>query len=48
MGERTRQAIKACAEWLSYCISIGWSKSKLDELEKLWWKHHDPEGNLKE
>jgi hypothetical protein len=44
---RTSKAIKACAEWLSYCLSIGWPKSELDALESLWWKYHDEYGNLK-
>jgi hypothetical protein len=48
MEEKTRQATRACAEWLAYCLSIGWNKAQLDELEALWWKHHDEQGNLKE
>lgn len=47
MGERTRKAIKECAQWLAYCLSIGWSKSDLDALEELWWKYHDYQGRLK-
>ncbi len=42
----TQKAIKKCGEWLAYCLSIGWKKSQLDELEKLWWKHHDHNGKL--
>jgi hypothetical protein len=47
MSKRTDKAIKACAEWLAYCLSIGWSKDKLDLLEALWWEHHDDDGRLK-
>lgn len=42
----SRTAIWACAEWLDFCIRIGWEKSLLDKLEELWWKHHDDNGNL--
>lgn len=43
---RTR-AIKQCAEWLTYCLEIGWPKADLDELESAWWQCHDTStGNL--
>jgi hypothetical protein len=45
---RSQRAIKLCAEWLSYCLSIGWSKDTLNDLENLWWQYHDERGNLKE
>ena len=41
------RALNACAAWLAYCLSIGWSKSSLDKLEALWWEYHDEKGNLK-
>jgi hypothetical protein len=40
-GKMNRKAIRECAEWLSYCLKIGWTKGQLDELEKIWWKYHD-------
>lgn len=40
------KAIRACGEWLAFCLRIGWHKSDLDALEKLWWEHHDHRGNL--
>jgi hypothetical protein len=43
---RTSRAIKQCAEWLSYCLKIGWPKSALDQLEDLWWQYHDDYGRL--
>ena len=39
-------AVRACAEWLSYCLSIGWSKADLDALEHMWWEYHDDHGCL--
>ncbi len=45
--DKTRKGIQKCAEWLSYCISIGWSKDDLDGLENIWWQYHDGNGNLK-
>jgi hypothetical protein len=41
------KAIRACAKWLSFCLSIGWSKSDLDALEALWWKYRDDNGVLR-
>jgi hypothetical protein len=38
--------IMKCAEWLSFCLSIGWGKDQLDGLEKIWHQHHDEAGNL--
>ncbi len=43
---RTLKALRQCAEWLRYCLSIGWKKSDLDALEHLWWKYHDDYGRL--
>lgn len=37
---RKQKAMEQCAEWLVYCLSIGWSKDRLDDLESLWWKYH--------
>jgi hypothetical protein len=46
-GKMNRKAIKECAEWLVYCLKIGWGKDQLDWLEAVWWKYHDENGNLK-
>ena len=35
-----RQAWMACADWLSKCLRLGWPKSALDDLERLWWQYH--------
>lgn len=43
---RHHRAMLACAEWLAYCLEIGWLKSQLDDLERLWWQYHDDQGNL--
>ena len=43
----TKTAVRRCAEWLAYCLEIGWNKADLDFLESLWWKYHDERGNLK-
>ncbi len=42
----TQKALGECAEWLAYCVRIGWPKSLLNDLEKLWWKYHDCRGLL--
>jgi hypothetical protein len=43
---RTQQALRACAEWLGFCLKIGWRKEDLDALERLWWQYHDDQGRL--
>lgn len=50
MGEQrpTARAVRECAEWSYYCLTIGWPKSSLDELEALWWKYHDEFGRIKQ
>jgi hypothetical protein len=44
--ERTKDAIRGCAEWLAACRRLGWRYEDLDFLEALWWKYHDERGNL--
>lgn len=41
------EGVKKCAEWLAYCLSIGWNKSDLTGLENIWHKFKDENGNLK-
>jgi len=43
--QRTRRALTACASWLAYCLSIGWKRTELDDLEQIWWRWHDENGN---
>jgi hypothetical protein len=45
---RTQKAIRECAEWLSYCLRLGWKKSQLDRLEEIWWEFHDDNGKLRD
>lgn len=39
------QAAKKKADWLAYCLSIGWEKKELDDLSKVWDDYYDEEGN---
>lgn len=39
-------ASRKCAEWLSECLRLGWPKDSLDQLQALWWEHHDEQGKL--
>lgn len=41
-----RGALRECARWLSYCVSIGWPRDQLDGLEAIWWQYHDDSGNF--
>lgn len=43
----TQRAARACAEWLTTCLRLGWSKDDVDVLQALWWKHHDDNGALR-
>ncbi len=43
----SRDAMRACGEWLKACLDLGWSRDDLDWLEVLWWRHHDKRGRLK-
>lgn len=36
-----------CARWLRYCLSIGWKREELDELERIWHIYYDENGRLK-
>ena len=48
MNMPTLQAQLECAQWLTTCLAIGWRKSDLDFLEKLWWQYHNSRGKLVE
>ena len=37
----TERAARACAEWLAFCVRIGWRRDRLDALEAIWWRWHD-------
>jgi hypothetical protein len=43
---RSQKAIMACARWLTYCLSIGWTHDDLDALDAIWWEWHDDHGRL--
>ena len=45
--DRTRKAVRECAEWLAACLGFGWRHADLDFLEELWWKGHDNAGRLR-
>jgi hypothetical protein len=42
----TSKALLTCAQWLSYCLSIGWLKDDIPRLEEIWWQWHDDYGRL--
>lgn len=36
----THKQSKRCADWLAFCLSIGWRREQLDALEALWWRYY--------
>jgi hypothetical protein len=42
-----QQAIKKRADWLAYCLSIGFTHDELPALEKVWDTYKDEYGNLR-
>ena len=42
----SRRAVRACAAWLVSCVRLGWRRTDLDALERLWWQYHDDDGRL--
>lgn len=43
---QAKKAILKRADWLKYCLDIGFHKSQLDGLAKIWDDNHDEFGNL--
>lgn len=35
------------ARWLQACLSFGWTKDDLDELERIWRTYRDENGKLR-
>ena len=33
------QKARLCCSWLNYCLSIGWKKSDLAGLQKVFYQH---------
>lgn len=44
---RKEQAAMRKAEWLAYCLEMGWQKKHLDELSALWDKYKDEYGGFR-
>ncbi len=45
--KKTSIGIIKCGQWLTYCLSIGYTEDQLEALEKIFWKFKDGNGNLK-
>ena len=39
MSRRSLSLQRRCAWWLNECLRLGWDKSQLPALEKLYWKY---------
>lgn len=42
-----QRALMKRAEWLAYCLEIGFTKDQLPELEKVWDTYKDEYGNMR-
>ena len=42
----SRAGLDAALRWIEECRRLGWPESQFDDLESLWWEHHDKDGNL--
>lgn len=40
------KAVRKRADWLKYCLELGFEKDQLDALAETWDKYHDEFGNL--
>jgi len=48
MADRMTQAgARMMANWLKACLSFGWNKEHLDDLEAIWRKFRNGDGSLK-
>jgi hypothetical protein len=43
----TQAGLALCVEWTTWCRNNGWAEEHLLELEGLFWKYRDSDGNLK-
>lgn len=43
----SRKAQEECGRWLAECLRLGWGRGFLNQLENIWWQHHDKRGDLK-
>jgi hypothetical protein len=44
---KNEQGLTKRAEWLVYCLEIGFTKEQIPELEKVWDTYKDEYGNLR-
>lgn len=42
-----QRALMKRAEWLAYCLEIGFTKDQLPDLEKVWDTYKDEYGNMR-
>ncbi len=43
----THEGLRRCLKWLDACRDLGWGENMMSDLEKMFWKYHDNEGNRK-
>lgn len=46
-NDLTAQGMASLAHWLSYCENIGWLPEQMADLEAVWLKFKDKDGNLR-
>lgn len=45
--DATREALAKCLEWIEACRKLGWKEKDMDNLEGLFWRWHDKDGQKK-
>ncbi len=38
-------ALTDCMGWISECKFNGWPPTAFQDLERLWWQHHEADGS---
>jgi len=46
-NDLTPKGMAELAEWLTFCENIGWLPEQMPDLEAIWLKFKDKDGNLR-
>ena len=46
-ADASREGLAKCLAWIDACREIGWAEEQMDDLEAIFWKYKDKDGNDK-